>query len=229
METTQQATPHPHNVANQFEQQWPDLRQQVKGWWDRLTDADLEQVAGNKDRLIRAIQGRYGYVYERAEQEVERRLNEVSGSGGKSRIGQLAESAATTAQHLTSEVAKAASDAGGAAQKMATTAATSVSDTVARAGAFLPEVPSGLAGLIRRHPIPSLLIGLGLGVLLGRGLMGTRGTAAKEGGDRQSEPGYPNALIQCTRCGEMIRQADIVEHSTSCRGSGQPSHGGSTS
>lgn len=229
METTKQATHHPSDMADLFDQQWPHLRQQVKVWWDRLTDADLEQVAGNKDRLVRAIQGRYGYAHERAEQEVARRLSEVSENLGTSRVGRLAETATTTAQNLASELAKTAGEAGLSAQKMATTAATSVADTVARAGAFLPEVPSSLATLIRRHPIPSLMIGMGLGFLLGRSLVGTRGAAAEGGADHQSEAGYPDALIQCTRCGEMVRQADIVSHSTTCRGSGQPSHGGSTS
>jgi uncharacterized protein YjbJ (UPF0337 family) len=229
METTQQATPQPSNTADLFEQQWPHLRQQVKVWWDRLTDADLEQVAGNKDRLVRAIQGRYGYAQERAEQEVARRLSEVSENLETSRVGRMAETATSTAQNLASEFAKTAGEAGVSAQKMATTAASGVADTVARAGAFLPEVPGSLAALIRRHPIPSLMIGMGLGFLLGRSLAGTRGAAAEAGADQQSEAGYPDALIQCTRCGQMVRQADIVSHSTNCRGSGQPSYGGSTS
>ena len=38
--------------------------------------------------------------------------------------------------------------------------------------------------------------------------------------------GYPEALIQCSKCGQMIRQADMVSHSASCTGQGLPSHGG---
>lgn len=229
METTKRPTQHPDSTSEILEQQWSDLRQQVKGWWDKLTDADLEQVAGSRDRLIRAIEARYSYARERAEQEVDRRLGDVSNSLGTSRVGRMAEAATTTAHELASEMTKTVSEAGTTAQKMATTAASSVADTVARAGAFLPELPSGLTDLVRRYPVPSLLVGMGLGFLLGRSLAGTGGASAAEMTNRQSETGYPDAIIQCTQCGQMIRQADMVSHSVTCGGTGLPSHGGSSS
>jgi hypothetical protein len=199
METTERPTQHSINTTEMFAQQWPRIRQQVKGWWDRLTDADLELVAGNKERLIRAIQGRYTYARERAEHEVEQRLGEVSDMVGTSRVGRMTE------------------------------AATSAAHTVGRAGAFLPELPSSLSDLIHRYPVPSLIVGMGLGFLLGRSLATPWGTDAEARSGHQSEAGYPDALIQCTRCGQMIRQADMVSHPVSCSGSGVPSHGGSTS
>jgi uncharacterized protein YjbJ (UPF0337 family) len=225
METTERTSQQSSSVSGSFEQQWPQLRQQVKGWWDRLTDADLALVAGSKDQLVRAIQGRYGYARERAEQEVERRLHEVAEMPGTSRVGQLKEAAGSMAQDLASEVTKVATEA----QKMASTAATSVADTVGRAGAFLPEVPGGIVGLIRRYPVPSLMVGVGLGFLLGRSFGGTARPTSEDATSPERETGYPEALIQCTRCGQMVRQADIISHSTACRGPGQPSHGGSTS
>jgi hypothetical protein len=110
-----------------------------------------------------------------------------------------------------------------------TQATTALGNTVARAGAFLPELPGGLADFIRRHPLPSLMAGMGLGFLLGRSCAWIgRASDEKEGVD-QSEAGYPDALIQCLRCGQMVRQADMVSHSTTCRGTGVLSHGGSTS
>jgi hypothetical protein len=199
METTERPTQHSRNIAEMFAQQWPHLRQQVKAWWDRLTDADLELVAGDKERLIRAIQGRYAYARERAEQEVERRLGKVYDPAGPSRVGRLTE------------------------------AATSAAHTVGRAGALLPELPGTLSDLVRRYPVPSLIVGMGLGFLLGRSLATPWGTGPEESSSRQSEAGYPDALIQCSRCGQMIRQADMVGHSATCTGSGVPSHGGSTS
>jgi len=229
METIERGTQHSTSTPEMFTQQWPHLRQQIKGWWDRLTESDLEQVAGNKEQLVRAIQGRYGYTRERAEQEVDRRLGEVSDSSATSRIGRLAEAATSSAQGLASEATKTASEVGTMAQKMATSAAATVSDTVTRAGQYLPEVPNGLAGLIRRHPVPSLMIGMGLGFILGRGL-GWMGNAEAEDESRQQRTtGYPDALIQCSRCGQMIRQADTVRHSATCTGSGAPTTGGSTS
>jgi len=229
METTERGTQHSNSTPEMFAQQWPHLRQQIKGWWDRLTESDLEQVSGDKERLVRAIQGRYGYVRERAEQEVDRRLGEVSDTSATSRSGRLAEAATSSAQELASEATKTASEVGTMAQKMATTAATTVSDTVTRAGQYLPEVPNGLADLIRRHPVPALMVGLGLGFLLGRSLGWMGDAEAKDKSRQQGETGYPDALMQCARCGQMIRQADMVRHSATCTGSGVPTTGGSTS
>lgn len=55
---------------------WKQLRGSVKGWWGRLTDDDLEQIDGLKDRLIGRVQERYGYAREEAAREVERRLDD---------------------------------------------------------------------------------------------------------------------------------------------------------
>ena len=50
------------------------LRGQMREWWGKLTDDDLEQVAGHKDKLIGKLQERYGYSREQAQQEVDRRM-----------------------------------------------------------------------------------------------------------------------------------------------------------
>jgi uncharacterized protein YjbJ (UPF0337 family) len=229
METTDKGTQQSTIAPEIFAQQWPHLRQQVKIWWDRLTEADLDQVAGNKERLVRAIQGRYGYVRERAEQEVERRFGEASDASMSSRIGNMAEAATSSAQERASEASKTISEIGTKAQRMAATAASTVSDTVTRAGQYLPELPNGLADLIRRYPVPSLMLGMGLGFLLGRSLGWVSDAEREDERRQQPEAGYPDALIQCSRCGQMIRQDDMVHHSATCTGSGVPTTGGSTS
>jgi ElaB/YqjD/DUF883 family membrane-anchored ribosome-binding protein len=52
-------------------------------------------------------------------------------------------------------------------------AASQVTDTMDNAGRYLEEkgvsgAAEDLTGLIRRHPVPSVLIGIGLGILLGQ-------------------------------------------------------------
>ena len=42
-----------------FTQQWGPIRQHLRGWWDQLTEQDLEQIAGQHDQLVRVIQERY--------------------------------------------------------------------------------------------------------------------------------------------------------------------------
>ena len=53
------------------------MRGQVKEWWGKLTDDDLERAGGNADHLVGLLQQKYGYTRERAEQEFNRRIKEV--------------------------------------------------------------------------------------------------------------------------------------------------------
>src|SRR5919109_215098 len=73
MERTQES--HPSN-PDIFEGRWKQMRGELRSWWGRLTNDDLEQIGGQQDKLIGRLQERYGYTRERAQQEVERRLQE---------------------------------------------------------------------------------------------------------------------------------------------------------
>jgi uncharacterized protein YjbJ (UPF0337 family) len=57
-----------------FEGKWKEMRGQVKEWWGKLTDDDLEQVGGKADQMIGLLQQKYGYTKEHAEKEFNRRL-----------------------------------------------------------------------------------------------------------------------------------------------------------
>ncbi|HJW90221.1 MAG TPA: CsbD family protein [Anaerolineales bacterium] len=60
-----------------FEGKWKEMRGQIKEWWGKLTDDDLEQAAGNAEQIIGLLQQKYGYTRERAEEEFNRRIKEV--------------------------------------------------------------------------------------------------------------------------------------------------------
>lgn len=60
-----------------FEGKWKQAKGQIKQWWGQLTDDDLKQVEGNRDKLIGKLQEKYGYTRQRAEDEVNHRFNEV--------------------------------------------------------------------------------------------------------------------------------------------------------
>jgi uncharacterized protein YjbJ (UPF0337 family) len=61
-----------------LEGNWKQLRGQVKEWWGNLTDDDLTKINGKQDKLVGALQERYGWQRERAETEVRRHLDEYS-------------------------------------------------------------------------------------------------------------------------------------------------------
>jgi uncharacterized protein YjbJ (UPF0337 family) len=136
-----------------FTRQWAQIRQELRGWWDHLTEHDLEQIAGHQEQLVRVIQERYQYVHERAQAEVDQRLQAYEPTGG-----QMAEAMIAAAD----EAASRLTEAGEAGRADA-------------AGTPPPDLGAGsLVALVRRHPVASVLIGLGVGVLLARGLARTR-------------------------------------------------------
>jgi len=56
--------------------QWMQLKGKVRQQWGELTDDEVDQMQGNAEILIGKIQERYGYERAKAEQEVERWLND---------------------------------------------------------------------------------------------------------------------------------------------------------
>jgi uncharacterized protein YjbJ (UPF0337 family) len=51
--------------------QWMQVKGKVKEKWGKLTDNDLDVVAGKKDQLVGMLQKRYGYAKDKAEKEVD--------------------------------------------------------------------------------------------------------------------------------------------------------------
>jgi hypothetical protein len=83
----------PETFAQQWTQIWPHLR----GWWDQLTEHDPDQIAGEQDQLVRVIHERHQYLRERAQEEVDRRLQayQTAGSGTAETITTAAQEAAS--------------------------------------------------------------------------------------------------------------------------------------
>lgn len=56
---------------DQVQGQWTQLKGKVKETWGKLTDDDLDVIAGRRDQLVGKLQERYGYAKEQAERFVE--------------------------------------------------------------------------------------------------------------------------------------------------------------
>lgn len=54
---------------------WKQLRGEVKEWWGKLTDDDLDQIEGNYDQLTGVLQEKYGWSRQKAQEEIEHRFN----------------------------------------------------------------------------------------------------------------------------------------------------------
>ena len=59
------------------EGKWKEMRGQVKEWWGKLTDDELEQANGNAEQIVGLLQQKYGYTRERAEEEFNQRVEAV--------------------------------------------------------------------------------------------------------------------------------------------------------
>jgi uncharacterized protein YjbJ (UPF0337 family) len=54
---------------------WKQMRGQVKQWWGKLTDDDLDRVDGAMDKLAGALQERYGWERDQAEREMKKHFD----------------------------------------------------------------------------------------------------------------------------------------------------------
>lgn len=55
-----------------FEGRWEQIKGDLKRTWGKLTDDDLTRAEGNRDKLIGALQERYGWERTHAEGELDR-------------------------------------------------------------------------------------------------------------------------------------------------------------
>ena len=55
---------------------WMQIRGEAKAWWGKLTDDDLERVAGKFDILAGLLQEKYGYTRAHAIEEIDQRVTE---------------------------------------------------------------------------------------------------------------------------------------------------------
>lgn len=171
--------------ADVFAGQWKQMRGDVKSWWGRLADDDLDRIAGQKDKLISVLQEKYGYAAAHAEQEVERRLNEFSekANGAVARMTATAQELGATAATKANEAPTVVGEKMGSLASVirnnapregaVATAATAVAGGLESAGSYLREkkvddLAHDVTALVRSYPVQSLLIGVGLGYLLAR-------------------------------------------------------------
>ena len=58
---------------------WKQIRGEIKSWWGRLTNDDLDRIEGSMDKLAGILQERYGYSMSEAQRRVENFLAQIEG------------------------------------------------------------------------------------------------------------------------------------------------------
>ena len=60
---------------DQLEGSWKQFRGSVREKWGKLTDDDLDVIAGKRDKLAGQLQKQYGFTKEKAEKEIDEFLS----------------------------------------------------------------------------------------------------------------------------------------------------------
>ena len=158
--------------AATFADQWTHVRGQLGTWWDQLTEADLETVAGKKDALVRLVQEKYQYTRERAQEEVNQRLQAYSEMPGAF-ASRTADTVKTTVQDVASERRGCRGCGTGQSHGLRSNDGDHDSRHGARCKLLPTRDPGERSGGRPRGPgaplpIPSVLIGVGVGYFLAR-------------------------------------------------------------
>lgn len=56
---------------DQIEGKWKDLKGNVREKWGKLTDDELDVIAGKRDQFLGKLQEKYGVAKEEAEKQIE--------------------------------------------------------------------------------------------------------------------------------------------------------------
>jgi len=77
---------------DQVEGKWKQVRGSAKQQWGKLTDNDLEQIAGMRDKLVGKLQERYGIAQEEAQKQTDEWIKVQNGTErSEQRSGQKGE------------------------------------------------------------------------------------------------------------------------------------------
>jgi uncharacterized protein YjbJ (UPF0337 family) len=68
--------------SDQLAGKWQQMKGEAKVQWGKLTDDDLMQIGGQKDKLIGKVQERYGYAKEEAQRRVDDWINASASNSG---------------------------------------------------------------------------------------------------------------------------------------------------
>jgi uncharacterized protein YjbJ (UPF0337 family) len=59
-----------------LEGKWKQIRGEIKETWGELTDRELDEIEGKRDKLVGKLQEKYGWSRAEAEAEVEKFLDD---------------------------------------------------------------------------------------------------------------------------------------------------------
>lgn len=68
---------------DQIEGKWKQMQGSLKQQWGKLTDDDLDVIAGQRDKLVGKLQERYGYAKDEAQREADEWVQSAGAGAGE--------------------------------------------------------------------------------------------------------------------------------------------------
>jgi uncharacterized protein YjbJ (UPF0337 family) len=130
--------------ADVIQGKWDQIRGDIKKNWAKLTDNDLDVIAGQRDKLEGLIQEKYGYSKAKVRREVNNYIEELDG----------------TISDVRSRVKSAVADAGDALSEGRNKAQKAISNVADKA-------PEELVYVVQEYPWAVLAAMLLIGVVVG--------------------------------------------------------------
>jgi len=139
---------------------WNETKGKVKSKFGRLTDDDLMQVQGQKDRLVGVIQQKYGLARDKAEEQLEEFLS--SADSFVSRAKDNAQDVVDKGKEIVEKGKEYVDKGREYVERNVRDGRDYVQNT------STSQMASDLKDLIARNPVHSAVLGIGLGFLIGR-------------------------------------------------------------
>jgi uncharacterized protein YjbJ (UPF0337 family) len=76
--------------SDELQGKWKQIKGSARQQFGRLTDSDLEMIAGQRDRLIGKLQERYGYLREEAQKRADEWMLSAKASAAETDAERLA-------------------------------------------------------------------------------------------------------------------------------------------
>ena len=74
-----------------FENKWEQIRAQSKAWWSLFSEDDLnkvEKATVKRDKYTMMLRVKYGYTYERAQEEINKHITDLESNPPSSELMQ---------------------------------------------------------------------------------------------------------------------------------------------
>ncbi len=134
----------------QFNGMWDNVKGEIKHQWGELTDSDIKKIGGNKDKLLASIEKKYGYAKKKAQDELDEFLNKMDHISKNNSIEEKIRHVGYGVKDFGHKIVEKSEHLSEAALEK------------------MDENYKQAVTYVKKNPVKSVCIGVGLGLLVGK-------------------------------------------------------------